>query len=316
MGMGAAALILLPLLISGYLFNLTFYPMRYFAGRAEGQKLFFMAASSGLILTLLVFGGLGLLTDLQGGQENVVSRAGQASARWYSSPYALASALTLVLSWGIGILLNCVLWLVHLTHQRPTKECVYNWLNERYGSSLAQLLRRAAEEQRFVMLSLSSRKIYCGRIIDAPTDTEGDDVYIEIVPIFSSYRGKNTLQMRGRTEYPFIDLWAAKRNLESRIAERDFFQTQIQARGFDASQPQLQQELAKLDSNIQDARQALDRFHEIGDIQAKDWIKLIPIREVESASFYDAKAHQAWFKTPGPRPRPPPPAPAAPTGTT
>lgn len=46
---------LLPVLTAGYLFNIVFYRTRFFAASAEGQRLFFMCAASGLLLAIVVF---------------------------------------------------------------------------------------------------------------------------------------------------------------------------------------------------------------------------------------------------------------------
>lgn len=298
MAMGGTALILLPLLISGYLFNLVFYPLRYFSGRAEGQRLFFMAAGSGLILTVLTFGLIDLLSDHLGERSDLLARLMAATNRTAPIPDAFRSTLTVLASVASAFCLNGILLVVHRKRPQSTAKCVYNWLTVRFGSNLAQLLRRAAEEQRFVMLTLKSRKIYCGHVREAPTDTDKEDVQIEIVPLFSSYRDKDTLRMGERTEYPLIDLWAARRYLESRIDERDLFERKAKSLGFDASQPLIKQELDKLDAKIESATQALAKFGDVGDIRAEDWIKTIPIREIESASFYDPDANQAWFSGP------------------
>ncbi|MGH8466251.1 MAG: hypothetical protein ACRER5_19090, partial [Pseudomonas sp.] len=55
MGAGSSAIAVLVLVISGFIFNLIFHPVRYFSSRAEGQKLFFMSAGSGILLGALVF---------------------------------------------------------------------------------------------------------------------------------------------------------------------------------------------------------------------------------------------------------------------
>lgn len=289
MAMGGAALILLPLLISGYLFNLIFYPLRYFSGKAEGQKLFFMAAGSGLALTFIVFG----LSSLEA--SDIIRGLADSFHRAIPLPHSFRATLTLVASVGAAFFLNAVLWAIHQGKRQSTAKWVYSWMTESFGSSIAQLLRRAAEEQRFVMLTLKSRKIYCGRIREAPTDTERDDVCVEIVPLFSSYRDKDSLRMGERTEYPLIELWAAKRNLESRRGERTLFEARIKELGFDIEDAMLQKERSKLDAMIRDAECALAKFGNVGEIHAEDWIKVIPLREIESASFYDADAYRAWF---------------------
>lgn len=312
MGAGSSAVILMALLISGYLFNLIFHPVRYYSNKAEGQKLFFMAAGSGLLLGALVFAALGLLRPYLG-DEHWLVLVGAAFNAAVPIPYASRLLTTIVTAAVLATLLNrASVWMVggksasvHLldsTKTRSRAQRVYDRLTERDGGSMAQLLRRAVDEQKLVMLTLKSRKIYCGRIVETPFDLSEDRACIEMLPSFSTYRNKDDLRMGGeRTEYPVIDLWAAKQRLYSVEEQLRLFETYL-------ADP----DLAKLISTdkgrkfVRRAKRGVERdrdelralIRQVSggrEINVDDWIKVIFIKEIESLSFYDPDSYRDWF---------------------
>lgn len=307
MGAGGTALALLPLLISGYLFNLIFYPLRYFNERAEGQKLFFMAAGSGLLLGALTFLLAAAAASLPGFDTSapafVLARVDAAI------PLAHASRLlaTIAVAAAGASLLNGLLW-VHVRffrHRRrggrgrTTAKHVYLAMTAKYGNALAQLLCRAAATQKLVMISLKSRKVYCGRVLEAPTDTGHADVFIELLPSFSAYRDKDTLRLGAdeRTEYPVITLWVTQQRLKSVRDERAILVRDHESQGRRDPDGLFADATARLDAEIRELEQAIAEFG-IGPISPEDWIKAIPVKEIESASFYDPPAYHAWFTAP------------------
>ncbi|MDK3052662.1 hypothetical protein [Klebsiella michiganensis] len=58
-----------------------------------------------------------------------------------------------------------------------------------------------------VMLSLSDRKIYVGKIasMGEPSETKGPDQEIEMIPLMSGYRDKDTLTVKFTTHYNLLD---------------------------------------------------------------------------------------------------------------
>ena len=296
MGAGSSALILVTLVISGYLFNLIFYPLRYFSTRAEGQKLFFMAAGAGLILGAFVFVVTGLIRENAGLADSSIFAIAAAIDRTIPVPYACRLLLTIVFAVVGAFLLNGLLWLRYGRKGRPTAKRVYNKLTGMFGNPLSQLLRRGAEQQKLVLLTLKSRKIYCGRIWELPTDIEDEDACVELLPSFSTYRDKNTLRMGlEKTDYPVIALWEATQYLYSTRGLLEFFEDEV-ARFGDLSGQAIASERARLMADIDEAQSVVAQF---GDrtVNVDDWIKVIPLKEIESASFYDPDAYKAWFAT-------------------
>lgn len=314
MGAGSSAIVVLVLVISGYAFNLVFHPFRYFANRAEGQKLFFMSAASGILLGALVFLFVsGLKPHLPSG--SILLNIAEFVNRAIPVPYAFRIMATLASALVGAWLLNFVsVWLVG--GGRPEQELiksssgakaqrVYDRLTDRHGSAMAQLFRRAADKQKLVMLTLKSRKIYCGRIFEVPSNIDASDACIEILPSFSAYRDKDNLRMgEGRTEYPVIELWVARQRLYTLEQNLVLFDSNAQRLRSSATRdlrsPEMAEKLMRrvrrmLESQRREAEEVVSAFLFNRDIDVADWIKVISVKEIESASFYDPEAYTAWF---------------------
>jgi hypothetical protein len=319
MGAGSSAVVLMALLISGYLFNLNFYPVRYYSNKAEGQKLFFMAAGSGLLLGALVFGGLGLLRS-QLGNDHFIIQAAAAINGAIPVPHASRLLVTMVTSVALARLLNLIS--VSLVggrgafadspdgrKARSRAQRVYDRLTEREGGAMAQLLRRAVDEQKLVMLTLKSRKIYCGRVFEIPFDLDEDRACIEILPSFSTWRDKDNLKLgEPRTEYPVNDLWEAQQRLYSVEEQLRLVDAHLSDPAFsDMKDTERGRKfLRRVKRGFEQERDELDSLiREVSggrEIDIDDWIKVILIKEIESLSFYDSEAYQDWFASKRPMP--------------
>lgn len=297
MGAGGAALAVLPLLISGYLFNLIFYPLRFFSQRAEGQKLFFMAAGSGLILGSVVSIGIVFLKRWDGYPGSGFADMAALLHEAIPLPHVGKMVATILASVALAFLANlgCTLWkLLRGKGKRGTGKMIYEFMIRRFGNSMAQLFSRAANEQKTVLLTMSSRKIYCGRILEMPVDIDADDACIELLPIFSGYRDKDTLQMgKSKTRYPDSALWEARRYLESIETMRDELARPRDLR-LEVDGEYRQRLLDQIERDIASARDIVGAFGQTSS-DIKDWIKVLPVREIESASFFDSATYEEWF---------------------
>ncbi|MCE3046284.1 hypothetical protein [Legionella sp. 16cNR16C] len=74
-------------------------------------------------------------------------------------------------------------------------------------SPLDKLLYMSYVQNRFLLMTLSDRKVYVGRVISLgePNEYEGPDQEIAIVPVFSGYRDKDTLAVNLTTTYKETD---------------------------------------------------------------------------------------------------------------
>lgn len=287
-------MLLLPLLIGGYLFNLIFYPFRYFSSRAEGQKLFFMSAGSGLFLGVAVFLCAPIASSLLGtAAEPIHSYIASA----IPIPHATKVLAVLALAILLGLACNGLAWLLFLRRSKPTSKCVHEWLTQRFGNPLDQLFWLAAESQKLVLINLKSRKVYCGRVIEVPGNLDADGAFIELLPSFSGYRDKDTLSFGShKTEYPVITLWEVKQYIYSlreklAIVDRHLreFRSEAAHRFLAAKREGLEIELAAAQSEIEGVK-------EPPNFDPADWIKVFPVAEIESASIYDSDAYDVWFR--------------------
>lgn len=314
MGAGSSAIAVLVLVISGFIFNLIFHPVRYFSSRAEGQKLFFMSAGSGIVLGASVFLVVSGIKPLLPG-DSWPLRIAQFINQSIPVPYAFRLILALIGSAAFASLLNLFsVWFVrgakerqqHLKGEpRNRAQRVYDRLTDTHGSPMAQLFRRAADNQSLVMLTLKSRKIYCGRIFEAPPNIDAADACIEILPSFSAYRDKDSLRMgEVRTEYPVIELWIARQRLYTLEENIRLFDQNVTRLSSGMVGPQrsaaivekfLRRTRRLLEIQREEAAEAVAGFQGMKDFDIEDWIKVISIKEVESASFYDPSAYAMWF---------------------
>lgn len=70
-------------------------------------------------------------------------------------------------------------------------------------SPLDKLLLRSYVQNIFLLITMSDRKVYVGRVISLgePNEKQGPDQEISIVPVFSGYRDKDTLSVTLENSY-------------------------------------------------------------------------------------------------------------------
>jgi len=69
------------------------------------------------------------------------------------------------------------------------------------------LFRLSLDQDKYVMLSMEDRKVYVGKVISLgePTETNGMDQDISIIPLMSGYREKDSLKVEFKTHYEEVD---------------------------------------------------------------------------------------------------------------
>lgn len=74
-------------------------------------------------------------------------------------------------------------------------------------SPLDKLLYDSMVKNKFLLITMSDRKVYVGRVISLgePNESEGPDQEISIVPVFSGYRDKDSLSVTLNTTYAGIE---------------------------------------------------------------------------------------------------------------
>jgi hypothetical protein len=286
--MGGAIASILPLLSAGFLFLWIFYRTRFIIATAEGQKLFFMSAATGFAIGLIAFPLYRNLPD--------------AARDWYVKLYPAETgplALALLLSASLAGLFNLYYYARFTITSGPsgtsTWDQVYRELARRHGTPLQKLLVDAAKEEKLVLVTLTSRKIYCGYVLQLPPAFKADDQYIEIIPTFSSARDKDKLTMLERLDYVAVGYWRSCRWRDSLQAALEIGQKSDQ---FTPEQSDaLEAELQRVDEKIR-RFEAQDSEGYLRSFQISEWTKVIPMKLIESASIFDEQAHRQWFAQP------------------
>jgi len=80
---------------------------------------------------------------------------------------------------------------------------------------------------KYAMISLNDRKVYVGKVIDMgePTETNGVDQDISIMPLMSGFRDEKTLEVRFTTDYAEVesDIYLSLRqDMITSVTEFDF----------------------------------------------------------------------------------------------
>ena len=290
--MNAGLAAILPVLTAGFLFVVIHYKTRLLASLAEGQRLFFMCAAAGLALSALAHVILTLApADVL---ANSTGRISDSQDRQHTLTFLLGPITACLANLFYAI----YYWLFVKTESKKHASTPWEWAISthirRSGNPLRRMLVQAVDSngEQLVLLSLGSRKVYCGAIRRLPSPTQGEE-FIEVIPMFSATRNKDSLQFEHRIEYPAFHIWRLKLRIallrklsdiapdsQERMAERDAIHAELEER---------QALLASV------ADTAPPGYTDSLDIDL--WSKVIPAREIESISFYDEEGNDKWFRS-------------------
>lgn len=175
-------LLLLPLL-GGYWFTIHWNRTRYLATRLSRERLLFLAATFGLILLASSY----LITRILIHTHPEWALVWKDEVPWPFSGTAFGS---LVLGFAAPFALN--LWF------DKDKENVL--AIQKYGDSLELFFCSATNYQQLVMITTDSGKVYVGYSKKIPP-LHTSDSYIQIMPVQSGYRDKDTHKVELTTNY-------------------------------------------------------------------------------------------------------------------
>jgi hypothetical protein len=207
-------LLLFPLL-AGYIFLHTNRYLRWKAQTLDGNRLLLEAAKYGIVFELL--GRAVTLVAMQ------IPRFQYLEASLYKvAPFSYVGTALVALALGIcfGPLSNLLL-----------DELVAKSLAlRRQGNHLLRLLNDASEEGNLVSVTLDTRKWYVGYVVETPS-LDPKDQFFSIIPIFSGYRDKDSLETKRLTEYRFesvtnVDSYA-KVLSTSRVVDANLFDVDL-----------------------------------------------------------------------------------------
>ncbi len=182
-------LLLFPLL-AGYIFIHSNHYLRLKAQTLDGNRLLFESSKYGLLflgfarlLTLLA----ARIPYLSGIDPALESLLPQQSEHYFG---------TALIALGIGVIAGPISNLGR-DEVEASAEALKN-----HGSLMVQLLNDAADNGDLVSITLDTRKWYVGYVTQTPT-LSPDDQYLSIIPVFSGYRDRDTLEAKRLTTYRY-----------------------------------------------------------------------------------------------------------------
>lgn len=300
---GSGVLSILPIIAAGFVFNILWLRLRVLLAHAEGQQIFFAASTSGLLIALV-----GFLT------YDSLPIPSVASLKLSGLPLAHAGELlfTLILAvlfgCGMNLLEYARIWIKTSRNdtddKRSYRERLLHHLTKKYGNPMKRFFVEAFERQSLVLLSLRSRKVYCGKLVRVTTLSREEDQFVEILPIFSDVRDSKKLKFSERTEYPASTLWELR---QRRVVLLGLLANKVSA--VPAGQSAMfrdivEKELASINGLLSKRSPGERKYAD--KIRIDDWVKHIPLADIEIASVYDKTANDLWFSPP----KAPPSAPA------
>lgn len=250
-------ILLLPL-IGGYLFVTLWQRTRYYALRADGQRLLLNSACAGAFFLFIATLIVGYGEQSQWGME--VNRVWHRTVPFQYSGRAVLAFLLGAFGWWP---LNRI-WAKDAEIQRVILE---------KGDALEVLLRRAVGERRWVALTVKSGKVYVG-LVTTLFNPAFPLEHIKLVPLLSGYRREP-------------DKYLVFTNFYLQIYDK--LRAEIEAELFQQAQhsnPQMSvEELSRA------VRQQADR-----QMPTAEFELVIPRGEIQSANLFDLKIYEQHFQ--------------------
>lgn len=304
---------ILPLLAAGFIFNNIYYATKFRLSKADGQRLFFSCVITGFVIGVIAFLACFAVRTLIPPHSFLRS-----TLDWMHKsvpvPYGLTFIATMLLAYMLGHAGNVVLWLRKRRKAPKDKRRVSVWVYWRtmpeYITAMDDLFRRALTEDALVLICLKSRKVYCGLITETRGDHDSAIAHVQFLPSFSITRDKDTLlfDWNTKTEYRAYSLKRASERRKSLDALITKIKELINAAQNLAavSQPPLanhyrdlvaplQQQLAAQEQEHASLSRVLSSYSHSGEISISEWVKVIPVTEIESVSIYMDDDHAKWF---------------------
>ena len=210
-------LLLLPLL-AGYLFLRFAFQFRYRTQSLDGHKLVLWAACAGLgsgfVSRLIIVGGQrfapGAFSQIQ--VFSSILPFEYAGTAVLSIVVALLAAALWNLRWELLVLkgfwkqFGSTPWLamLYFTSQSGKRDYAINAAVGEQQNDLFKLINEAFSSKSLLSITLANRKFYVGYAKRRPT-LSPEDQFVELVPILSGYRDKDTLEFHFTTDYQVDD---------------------------------------------------------------------------------------------------------------
>lgn len=279
MNLGAGALLLFLIPLSGYVILANLSATKAIPFRAEGQQLFYRAAAWGVAPATVAVCMMSLASAGPNHQNWI--RHIEKAVPALPAEILMLGLWMLASAYVLAFLFNFALWV----RSGFSANNVLQGIHREHSNDLIHLLMDAFERDQLLLVTLKSRKVYCGSLLQWPVHARREALHLSLLPMFSSWRDKDSLQMGPRTEYPVHDYHV----LQKRIATLHNF----------ARKPSNPEANSKVDEEISILRELIAKMDAtLGKpIEPRHWLKVIPIEQIESISLYDPAANAAWFPT-------------------
>ncbi|TNL05405.1 hypothetical protein CYD30_22415 [Kosakonia cowanii] len=212
------ALLLIPILVSGYILVVANLYHYYQLHRYDGQLLYLKVAAHGTMSVVFVvvaaavvkflfpnFHPIGILSDLLNIKKIINDNKAETWLALLSLASIIVSLIWVILVWIKNLAFGFFYKKEHHKNRLHAKKLrVLRKIvsNSTLDSMLLDALESSPKEP--ILITLSSRKVYVGIVngIQEPTESEAPNSYISIFPIMSGYRDKDTLSINFTNSYP------------------------------------------------------------------------------------------------------------------
>lgn len=307
MSVGGAALAILPLLVSGFLFCLIFHPTRFLTAKFDGQRLFFLVAAFGM-----TFVGLGALLH-RGLRDRALAAwpwlepvsAAARDALPVSSPGAAVAGVALSIL-AANLLNLAGSWIVAEGSLWARWRNGWSWtvrtLTPKVGDPLQQALVRAVALQKKVQVCLDSGRVYIGLVYRFPSRPHVETAYIELLTSYSLMREEVTGKFPPRsswTRYPGVVLTELRGEVETRRLLQEGVRTDptLKAHSKRALRDAFDRDIAVLNGEIGRLERKLNA------LPPEDWVRVIPVAQIETIAFFEDEVFDAFKGARGEAPR-------------
>ncbi len=171
-------IVLIPLL-AGYILLHICYLSRFRAQRQDGYRLLIESALTGLPISLLAW-KLAAIIHSRGWDFLGVEEL----CRQTPVPYLGTALLSAAIASVAGVAANLIF----------PPELAQWYLIERDDDGYLRLLHRAARKEKPVSVTLKSKKVYIGFVIQTPSLRRGEQ-YVSVLPLASGYRKSDSLDL-------------------------------------------------------------------------------------------------------------------------
>ncbi|HDW0968425.1 TPA: hypothetical protein RK087_000285 [Enterobacter hormaechei subsp. xiangfangensis] len=212
------ALLLIPILVSGYILVVANLYHYYQLHRYDGQLLYLKVAAHGTMSVVFVliaaismkflfpdFHPIAIVSEMLNVKKTIDSNKAETWLALISLASIITSLFWVFLVWLKNVTLGFFCEkqhhedIFHAKKLRVLRKTISN-------STLDSMLLDAMESspKKSILVTLSSRKVYVGIVngIQEPTESEAPNSYISIFPIMSGFRDKDTLSITFTNSYP------------------------------------------------------------------------------------------------------------------